>query len=72
MNHFSVSVSEIIEDIFTNIDDLIIGKMVCGAGGGGFLQIILKENITKEDLKNRIELIYPNTNIKVYDVTLIQ
>ncbi len=36
-----------IDNILYVCDDLIDGKMICGAGGGGFLQVLLKENISK-------------------------
>ena len=36
------STNTLIDQIFDAVDDLIDGKMVCGAGGGGFLQVILK------------------------------
>ena len=32
-----------IDMIFSSVEDLIDGKMICGAGGGGFLQVILKK-----------------------------
>lgn len=32
----------LIEQTLRTIDDLIDGKMICGAGGGGFFQVILK------------------------------
>ena len=32
-----------IEQIFNVCDDMIDGKMICGAGGGGFMQVILKK-----------------------------
>ena len=37
------SSNTLIEQIFASIDHLIDGRMVCGAGGGGFLQVILKK-----------------------------
>jgi len=60
----------IINQIFVACDDLIIGKMICGAGGGGFLQVILKENVSKEVLSKRINEVFQDSGIKVYDVTL--
>ena len=65
------SSNSLIEDIFDAVDDLISGRMICGAGGGGFLQVILKDNYTKEDLQNRLDKIFPDSNIKVYNSRII-
>ena len=34
-----------IDMIFHSVEDLIDGKMICGAGGGGFLQVVLKKGV---------------------------
>lgn len=61
-----------IDQILNVCDDLIAAKMICGAGGGGFLQVILKDNVTKKELSNRINEIFQDSGIKVYDVTLVK
>ena len=48
------SSNTLIEQIFSSIEELIDGRLVCGAGGGGFLQVILKKGITREDVENRL------------------
>ena len=60
----------LIEKIFDVIDDLIDGKMVCGAGGGGFLQVILKKNVTKEALHNKLRGLFPDSEIDVWDCSI--
>ena len=60
----------LIEKIFDIIDDLIDGKMVCGAGGGGFLQVILKKNVNKEMLHNKLRGLFPDSEIDVWDCTI--
>ena len=60
----------LIQKIFSVIDDLIIGKMVCGAGGGGFLQIILKENVTREMVHNRLRGVFPDSEIDIWDCNI--
>ncbi len=57
----------LIEQIFDSIDDLICGRMVVGAGGGGFLQVILKKNVDKKELIQRINNTFKGTNVSVYD-----
>ena len=62
--------NSLIQKIFSVIDDLIVGKMVCGAGGGGFLQIILKSNITKEMVHNRLRGVFPDSEIDIWDCSI--
>jgi fucokinase len=63
--------NKLIEKIFYFIEDLISGRMICGAGGGGFLQIVLQENVTKEMLHNRLKETFPDTEIDVWDCSII-
>lgn len=60
-----------IEYIFDVIDDLIDGKSVCGAGGGGFLQVILKKGVLKEQLWERIEEEFAGCGVEVWDCELV-
>ena len=60
----------LIEKIFEIVDDMIDGKMVCGAGGGGFLQVILKKNVTKEMLHNKLRGIFPDSEIDVWECNI--
>ena len=61
------STNPLIDEIFANIDDLIDGKMVCGAGGGGFLQVVLKKDVTKEQLHRRLSEVFPDSDIDVWN-----
>ena len=61
------STNPLIDEIFRSTDDLLDGKMVCGAGGGGFLQVVLKKNISKEELQNRLKETFPYSGIEVWD-----
>ena len=60
-----------IEYIFDVCDDLIDGKSICGAGGGGFLQVILKKGVTKDDLKKRIQENFRDCGVEVWDCMFI-
>lgn len=60
-----------IEYIFNVCDDLIDGKSICGAGGGGFLQMVLKEGISKKVLKQRIQEVFADCGVEVWDCELI-
>ena len=48
------STNTCIDQIFTSCEDLIDGKFISGAGGGGFLQVILKKGVSKGNAKSTI------------------
>lgn len=56
--------------IFEMIDDLIDGKMICGAGNGGFIEVILKKGIEKEELQLLLDKCFPNSLVKVWKVEI--
>lgn len=56
-----------IDQIFLVINDLIDGKFIAGAGGGGFLQIIMKKGITKEAVNRRLNEVFQGTGAAVWD-----
>lgn len=60
-----------IDYIFSSCEDLIDGKFICGAGGGGFLQVILKKGISKQDLAQRLEDVFQESGVAVYQSELI-
>ena len=55
-----------IDQIFEICEDMIDGKMICGAGGGGFLQVILKKGITKEALDERLKDFFGLSGVSVW------
>lgn len=65
------STNILIDQIFDSISDLIDGRMICGAGGGGFLQVVLKKGISKEQLHNRLKEVFQDSDIDVWDCELI-
>lgn len=56
-----------IDQIFASCEDLICGKFICGAGGGGFLQVILKKGATKQMLEERLYEIFQDSGVSVWD-----
>jgi len=60
-----------IDQIFNAVDDLIAGKFIAGAGGGGFLQAILKEGVTREELEERINEIFGAAGVEVWKPEII-
>ena len=65
------STNQLIDKIFEICDDLLAGKMVCGAGGGGFLQVVLKKGINKSQLRNRLKDSFPDSDIDVWDCRIV-
>ena len=65
------STNTLIDQIFDSIADLIDGRMVCGAGGGGFLQVILKKGVSKEAVHNRLKEVFQDNEVDVWNCTLI-
>lgn len=61
-----------INQILLSCEDLIDGRMICGAGGGGFLQVLLKENVSKEELDKRLGDVFQDNGIKTYSIKLVE
>lgn len=66
----SGSTNTLIEHIFATVEELIDGKMICGAGGGGFLQVVLKKGVTKERLRARLKSVFQDSEIDVWNCGL--
>lgn len=67
----SGSSNTLIDQIFRSIDDLIDGKLVCGAGGGGFLQAAMKKGVTRQDVHNRLKEVFEDSDVDVWDSQLV-
>mgnify|MGYP003218313783 FL=1 len=65
------SSNTLIEQIFSSIEDLIDGKLVCGAGGGGFLQVILKKGVTKQEVEEHLNKVFMDSLVGVADCKLV-
>ncbi len=60
-----------IEQIFMACEDMIDGRFIAGAGGGGFLQVILKKGMTKDMLRERLHEIFQESGVDVWDSEFI-
>jgi len=60
-----------IDQIFMSINHLICGKLIAGAGGGGFIQVILKKGKTHEDLKNALKDVFGDSGIDVWETEFL-
>ena len=65
------STNTCIDQIFDSCEDLIDGKFISGAGGGGFLQVILKKNVSKETLRKRLLEVYQDSGVDVWEATFV-
>lgn len=55
-----------IDQIFLAVEDLTDGRMICGAGGGGFLQVVLKRGVTVEMLEERLDEVFADSGVGVW------
>ncbi|MCQ2770479.1 MAG: helix-turn-helix domain-containing protein [Clostridia bacterium] len=65
------STNTLIDQIFNSIDDLIDGKLVCGAGGGGFLQAVLKKGVSKNDVHTRLKQVFQDNPVDIWPCELV-
>lgn len=65
------STNTLIDQIFHSIHDLIDAKMICGAGGGGFLQVMMKEGVCREDIHKRLKQAFCDSTIDVWSCELV-
>ncbi len=65
------STNTLIDQIFMAIDDLVDAKFCCGAGGGGFLQVILKKCVTKEEVHKRLKEVFQDFAVDVWPSQIV-
>ena len=51
--------------------DLTDGVMICGAGGGGFMSVVLRKGATREMLAARLDELFQESGVKVWDAQLM-
>lgn len=67
----SGSTNTCIDQLFMTVDDLIDGRMICGAGGGGFLQVVLKKDATFEMLQARLRDVFQDSGACAWRCELV-
>ena len=65
------SSNTLIEQIFGSVEEFIDGRLVCGAGGGGFLQVVLKKGVTKKQVTERLHAVFMDSPVDVADCSLV-
>lgn len=63
--------NEHLDRIFDACATMTAGKMMCGAGGGGFMQIILKRGYSKQDLSECLQATFPQLGIDVWNSAFV-
>jgi len=41
--------------------------MICGAGGGGFLQVVLRKGVSRRDVRQRLKSVFQDSEIDVWE-----
>lgn len=65
------STNTCIDQIFEVCGDMIDGRFIAGAGGGGFLQVVLKKGISKEMLSERLREVFQESGVDVWECELV-
>lgn len=65
------STNTCIDQMFLACEDLVDGKFISGAGGGGFLQVILKKGVSKTLLRDRLRAIFQDSGVDVWDCEFV-
>lgn len=67
----SGSTNTCIDQIFMACEDLIDARFISGAGGGGFLQVILKKGINRDQLRQRLYGVFQDSGVDVWDCEIL-
>lgn len=65
------STNTLIDYIFESVEEFIDGKLVCGAGGGGFLQVILKKGVSKQTVRKRLKEVFEDNGVDLWSIEIV-
>ena len=67
----SGSTNTLIDQIFASIEEYTAGKLVCGAGGGGFLQVVLKRGVSVEAVRKTLKSVFQDSDVDIWDCEIV-
>lgn len=67
----SGSTNTLIDQIFASIADYTAGKLVCGAGGGGFLQVVLKRGVSKGTVRKTLKSVFQDSDVDIWNCEIV-
>lgn len=65
------STNTCIEQIFIVCEDMIDGRFIAGAGGGGFIQVVLKKGVTRKQLGERLREVFQDSGVAVWECAFV-
>lgn len=65
------STNTCIDQIFEVCGDMIDGRFICGAGGGGFLQVVLKKDVSREQLNLRLKEVFQDARVEAWGCEMV-
>ena len=60
-----------IDQIIHTCNHLIDGAFIAGAGGGGFIQLLVKKGISKDTVISALEEVYQDCGVEVWDSSIV-
>jgi GH25 family lysozyme M1 (1,4-beta-N-acetylmuramidase) len=67
----AASTNTLIDQIFASINDLIDGRLACGAGGGGFLQVVLKKGVSRHQVHDRLKEVFQDNPVDTWPCSFV-
>lgn len=67
----SGSTNTLIDQIFQSIDTFTAGRLVCGAGGGGFLQVVLKRGVNIETVRKTLRSVFQDSDVDIWECEIV-
>lgn len=65
------STNTCIDQIFVSCEDLIDARFIAGAGGGGFIMVILKKGVSRDMLRERLAEIFQDSGVDVWESAFV-
>ena len=65
------STNTCIDHMIAACRDLTDGVMICGAGGGGFMTMMLKRGVPRQKLAERLDELFEESGVRVWDAQLL-